>query len=162
MALWARDPPHLSRALPRACRVRAGPYLEDQKTAKSKHLVKETKPCLRGTPGISMGPRGGLGTWTWSVSSRHRGPARFIPSRDQSWGGPAWEEVINYITSSVLLLSKRRCGTDRYQHVSRATDFVYSFVHWLRKFYGNVISSHCSRWSSRALTYDLKSTQGPW
>lgn len=90
------------------------------------------------------------------------GPARLTPSTDQSWGCPAWEEAINYITSSVLLLSKRLCGTDCYQYVYRATDFVDSFVHWLRKFCSNVISSQYLRWSSRALKYDLKSAQGTW
>lgn len=157
-----RDPPHLSHVVLRGCRVRAGPYLEDQRH-KSKTPGRTDKNICKGHSWNLSGPQARAGNPNLACQQQvHRCPAHLVPSPDQSPGCPAWEEVINYITSSMLLLSKGQCGTDRYQHVPRAIDFVYGFVHWLRKIYSNTISSHCPRESSRALKYDFKSTQGTW
>lgn len=111
------------------CRVRAGLYLEDQKTQPKtpgrtdKNICKGHSWNLSRAPGEGWEPEPGLSAAGASLFGL---PLSISPN--QSPGCPAWEEVINYITSSMLLLSKGHCGTDRYQRVSRAIDFVYGFV----------------------------------
>ena len=129
MALQNWDPPHPSSAVPRAVDSQRGSIFRRSKDTSPKHLVEQTKTSVRDTPGISAGPQVRAGNPSLACQQQvHHCPAHLFPSPNQSPGCPAWEEVINYITSSMLLLSKGHCGTDRYQRVSRAIDFVYGFV----------------------------------